>query len=361
MSDEEKTEDPTDKKLRDVRDQGQTIKSPDVNGAAGLAALTVCLIYAGSLGGEHLLKLFATVDQRAWRITTNIEAQQLAIDLVLQGFFICLPFLLVSIVIGFIVSVAQTGGLLVSFDPITPDFEKLNPAEGLKRLFSLRSLVDFVKMAAKSVALVCVLAVIIIGLMPLLLGTSLQEPAAIVSVAWSAIVKLFFASTIVFIVIGPIDWGLQKWLFLRDQKMTKHEVKRENKEMEGDPDIKKKRKEIANEMINGLPQKRVPTATVVMTNPTHYAVALEYVPGRTPLPIIVAKGQGPEAALIRELAATHGIPIVSNPPLARALFRQPIDEPIPEELFEAVAAVLRWLNVLKKVGSGQPLAPARKH
>ena len=174
----------------------------------------------------------------------------------------------------------------------------------------------------------------------------------IVDIAWRAILKLMGATTIVFLILGPVDYALQVWMFKRDQRMSKDEVKREYKESEGDPELKGKRKQLAREMANSAPQKRVPNSNVVVNNPTHYSVALKYEPGVTPLPIVVAKGHDAQALVIRELAAQHKVPMVTNPPLARALYKLPLDEPIPEELFDAVAAVLRWVRTVEQLSGG---------
>jgi type III secretion protein U len=155
---------------------------------------------------------------------------------------------------------------------------------------------------------------------------------------------------IVFIVIGPGDFAIQKWLFIRDQRMSKDEVKREHKESEGDPMLKGQRRQMAQEIANDTPKTTVPGATVVVANPTHFAVALRYEPGQTPLPIVVAKGVDAQALEIRAIAEAHKVPVVVNPPLARALHKDvPVGRPVPEALFDAVAAVLRWVRTMKQV------------
>jgi type III secretion protein U len=261
-----------------------------------------------------------------------------------------LPFIAVSVALGVIASFAQVGFNL-SFEPISPKFDKLNPAEGLKKLFSVRSFIDFLKMVVKAIALAAVLWVLIEGMVPLLVGATYFDPAGVGLLGWKSIIKLLAAGCVVFIVIGPVDFGLQLWLFKRDQKMSKDEVKREHKESEGDPQLKGQRKQLAQEMATSPPEKRVPGASVVVTNPTHYAVALRYEAGETPLPIIVAKGMDAEAMRIRAIAEKAGVPIVGNPPLARALHKLELDDPIPEELFEAVATVLRWVGYLKSLST----------
>ncbi|MCW7540804.1 type III secretion system export apparatus subunit SctU [Aquabacterium sp. A7-Y] len=354
----EKTEEPTQKKLDDARKKGQNAKSQDVNAAAGLFALTVCLTAAASMSGQHLVALFTLATGPALTVGDNQQMHALAMAMLREAGLLVLPYLAVSVAMGLVASFAQVGFNL-SFEPLTPNFDKVNPGSGIKKLFSVRSIIDFLKMVLKAVALAAVVWVIVMDLLPLLIGASVQSPAGIAAVAWTALLKLLGAAVVVFIVIGPVDFGIQKWLFKRDQKMSKDEVKREFKEMDGDPLIKGQRRQLAHELLNSDPKARVPTASVVVTNPTHYAVALRYDPRETPLPIVVAKGADEQAARIRALAEQHGVPIVGNPPLARALFRVGLDDPIPEALFEAVAAVLRWVALIEEIGrsGGSLLAP----
>lgn len=347
----EKTEEPTEKKLEDARDKGESPKSQDVNTAASMMTAAVLLNMSPWIAGAHMKKLFAIVEERLWTAQTDEEVMGLAFDMAKEGVAMVLPYVATSIAIALIASFAQVG-FKISFDPLSPNFDKVNPGSGIKKLFSVRSIIDFIKMVGKAIALGWILYAIIEGLLPLVIGAATQQPAVIVDIAWAAILKLMIAATIVFIVLGPLDWGIQIWLFKRDQKMSKDEVKREYKEMEGDPEIKGKRKQLAQELANSAPEKRVPNANVVVTNPTHYAVALRYEAGVTPLPVVVAKGHDAEAALIRALAARHHVPLVSNPPLARALYKLPLDEPIPEALFEAVAAVLRWTALIDTFSDG---------
>lgn len=349
----EKTEEPTQKKLDDARKKGQSPKSQDVNAAVGLVGLLIALIVMAESMFERLSDLMLRALNQGLVAKSNPELMALMVETLKTGIVTVLPFIAASVVLGLVASFGQVGFNL-SFDPISPKFDKLNPAEGLKKLFSVRSLIDFLKMVVKAIALGAVLWVLIKGMVPLLVGATYFDPAGVGMQGWKAMIKLLAAGCLVFVVVGPVDFGLQLWLFKRDQKMSKDEVKREHKESEGDPQLKGQRKQIAQEMATSPPEKRVPGASVVVTNPTHYAVALRYEPGETPLPIIVAKGMDAEAMRIRAIAEKSGVPIVGNPPLARALHKLNLDDPVPEELFEAVAAVLRWVGYLKT------LAPASK-
>lgn len=345
----EKTEQPSQKKLDDAKKKGQSPKSQDVNAAAGLLVTTLCLGAAATSSLDHLRTLFTLASDFGLQARSDEEMLAQAFDIVIEGLWIVLPFIAASIAIGVVVSFAQVG-FNITFEPISPNFDKVNPGAGLKKLISMRSIIEFMKTVFKALLVGAVVAMITFGLLPLLVGAATQTSHGVVAVAWSAIHKLFIASVIVLIVIGPVDFAIQRWLFIRDQRMDKDELKREYKEMEGDPMVKGQRRRLANEIANGGPKQNVPTATVVVTNPTHFAVALRYRPGETPLPLIVAKGADAVAAQIRAIAESSGVPIVSNPPLARALFKVPVDDAVPEALFEAVAAVLRWVNMVDRMG-----------
>jgi type III secretion protein U len=349
----EKTEEPTEKKLKDARKKGEGPKSQDVNAAAGLVAMLVCLVAAGDSLVEQLGRALLLAMEPGVAVRSNAELLAVMVDQLRAAFMAVLPLLAVSVGAGLLAAFAQVG-MNVSFEPVSPNFDKLNPAEGLKKLFSVRSLIDFIKMVIKAAVLGVVVWLMVRDLVPLLVGSAYYAPAAIGVLAWKVLLKLMAAGTLVFIIIGPVDWGIQQWLFRRDQKMTKDDVKREHKEAEGDPQLKGHRRELAREMATSPPEKRVPGATVVVTNPTHYAVALRYDRNETQLPIVVAKGMDAEALRIRAIAEQHHVPIVGNPPLARALHTLRLDEPIPEHLFEAVAAVLRWVAYLRSVAPGQP-------
>jgi type III secretion protein U len=343
MSDD-KTEEPTDKKLRDAKDKGQSPKSPDVNAAAGLVAAVICLGAAGPASFDHLRKILRIVQERGITVQGDVELQGLALDIAKEGLLAVLPFVAAAVLTGIVASFAQVG-VQISFEPLTPDFDKVNPGSGIKKVFSVKSLIDLVKMIAKATLLGVTAWVVCKDLLPLLVGAVMLSPEGVAQVAWEAVLKLLKASLGVFIVLGPADFALQKWQFMKDQRMSKDEVKRENKESEGDPETKGKRKQIAEEMAHEAPARRaVPGSSVVVANPTHFAVALRYVPGETPLPVVTAKGIDDHALEIRRVAEDCGVPVAVNPPLARALHKLPVGAAIPEQLFDAVAAVLRWVR-----------------
>jgi type III secretion protein U len=345
----EKTEEPTHKKLEDAKRKGQGPKSQDAVAAAILGVSLLVLTGAGPSMFERLTTVIQRALRQGMQAATTDEVLALLADMALDGLIASMPMVIVTMLIAAIVLLAQVG-VVFSFESISPKFDKLNPAEGLKKMFNARSLIEFGKSVFKAVALGAVVWVIVRDLVPLLVGAAYLSPEGEGQVAWSSLLHLLAAACLVFTVIAPLDFGLQRWLFIRDQKMSKDEVKREHKDSDGDPHVKGQQRQLRDELANSAPQERVPGATVVVTNPTHYAVALRYDASEAPIPIVVAKGVDEQAATIRAIATIHRVPMIANPPLARALHKLPLDQPISEELFEAVAVVLRWVAELDRLG-----------
>jgi type III secretion protein U len=271
--------------------------------------------------------------------------------------------LLLSIPVGVAViavaaAVASQVGFVLSFKPLEPKFNAINPASGLKRMFSMRSFIDLIKMTIKAVVLAAALYKTLLGLMPLIVGVAYEPLPDLIEISWSALCRLFAVSGVLYLVLGVVDYGIQRWLFIRDHRMSKDEVKREFKNSEGDPQLKGKRKQVAREIVTENPDKAVAGARAVIVNPTHYAVAIRYEPAEYDVPRIVAKGVDADALEIRRMAERHGVPIVGNPPLARALYLVPLEDAIPESCFKAVAAVLAWVEDMQANGGATPSGPA---
>jgi type III secretion protein U len=352
----EKTEEPTDKKLEDAKKKGQGPKSQDI--VAG-AVLVACLFGLMGMGGtlyERMSNVVRLGLGDALQVKTNQAMGALATQMLIDALWAALPLVMLSVLVASAALFAQVG-VVFSMENVTPKFDKLNPADGVKRIFSARSLIEFIKSLVKAVALGCVLWISVKGMVPLLVGSAYLPLSSAALVAWQSMLELLGVACLVFVIIGPIDFGLQRFLFIKDQRMSKDDIKREHKDADGDPQMKGQRRQMAHEINNSPPQQKVPGASVVVTNPTHFAVALRYDPETTPVPVVVAKGADEAAALIRQIAAEHGVPIVGNPPLARALFKLPLEHPIPAALFDAVAVVLRWVAELERV-SGAAAAPS---
>lgn len=351
MSDE-KTEQPTDKKLEDARRDGETSKSSDLPAAALFLIGAGALSAGGSQLGEHLgllLKIGLDVGHIASPDYDMMRAIQAAL---VQALWILLPVCGVALLVPGLVMMAQVG-INISFKPLEPKFNAINPASGIKRLFSLRSLIDLGKMTVTAILLGAVLYQLLLALLPVAAGLSYQTPIGVVQMSWALLCKFLAVAGFVYLLVGSLDFGIQKWLFVRDHRMSKDEIKREYKESEGDPEMKGKRKQMAREIVEEEPVKnRIAGAQAVVVNPTHYAVAIRYVPEENDVPRVVAKGVDDIAMMIRQHAEEAGIPIFAQPPLARALYLVPEYDPVPEPLFEAVAEVLAWVNELQSEGSG---------
>jgi type III secretion protein U len=344
----EKTEPASDKKLDDARKKGQVAQSKDLASAFAFGFAVVALIATASSADDRLRNIVASALTIASAdaedaLTSTLQA---TFSMVIDSVWITAP-VLAAAMIGGIVGGLSHVGFLVSFEPLLPKPEKIDPVAGVKRMFSLKTLFEAFKSAVKAVFIGWVLYDAVRSLTPTLVVSGYGVPESIGKNAWSAVIHLMLLCTVLFVVLGVIDFVIQRLLFLKEQKMSKDEVKREYKQSEGDPQIKGQRRAIAQELAFSDPAPAVATANAVVVNPTHYAVALRYEPAECGLPFIVAKGVDAEAAQIREAAKREGVPIIGNPELARALFKLPTLSTVPEPLLEAVAIVLRWAEQLR--------------
>lgn len=351
---EEKTEQPTDKKLRDARKDGDTSKSTDLVEAVTMVAVLGVLVFgAGAFAGACRAIVDVALNfMRGDRALTELYASLLSIG---TRFVTIVGPCVVFAGIGAVAGLAPQVGFEIATKPVVPDPNRLNVVEGLKRIFTWRSLIELAKMILKAVVIGCVMWFTITRMLPLIVG-SLYQPLPQLSVMfWGLLVKLFGVAALVFIIIGAADVKLQNIMFMRKMRMSKDEVKREHKDQEGDPRIKSERKRLARELVmNAAPQQRVGLANALIVNPTHYAVAIRYAPDEHPLPLVTAKGMDESAAQLRLFAQEANVPIIGNPPVARALYKVGLDEPIPEELFETVATILRWVDSIGAKGGRPP-------
>jgi type III secretion protein U len=251
----------------------------------------------------------------------------------------------VALVAAFLALAPQTG-LKISLKAVMPKLASVSPGSGFQRIFSMNSAIDLVKMVVKAAILVAVMWQTIKSAMPVVASALDRSVPQLIAVLWSVLMHVVVVALGVFIAIGAFDYKLQKWLFIRKNRMSKDEVKREHKESDGNPEVKGERKRMAREMSQEGPKGGVSRANVVVVNPVHYAVALRYDPTEFPLPVVLAKGLDEQALRLRQQAMHARVPIVANPPVARMLHKVPLNQPIPEELFEVVAAILRWVDGL---------------
>ena len=234
-------------------------------------------------------------------------------------------------------------------EQIKPQVSRIDPMMGMKRIFSMRTLVELIKLIVKATALGAVVWIAAWHALPTLLQSHWLPAAGILPLATRMLEILGWCALVSFIALAAFDLWYQKWEFLRQNRMSIDEVRREHKETEGDPHVRNRRRQLHREANEASMLAGVRKASVVVVNPTHIAVALYYEMGETDLPVVVAKGEGELARAIRKVADEEGIPIVHNVDLARRLRSEaPVDQYIPEELIEPVAAVLRWARDLQR-------------
>jgi flagellar biosynthesis protein FlhB len=341
--DTEKTEDPTQKRLDDAIKRGDVVKSQEVNAWFVLAAAgLVLLTFSGSMSRD-LTAMFRGILENSWRISADGGglmrfARELSRETLAA---VAIPFLLLLL--------AAIGGnaiqhrLVWSSEALTPRLSKISPLAGAKRLFSKQSLANFVKGLAKLAVVGTVLALLMWPARKRLEGLISTDPAAIVPFTRSLSLQLFGAVVAILALIAAADYLFQYRTWFERQKMSLREVRDEFKEQEGDPKIKAKIRQLRVSRMRKRMMAAVPKATVVITNPTHFAVALQWERGMT-APICVAKGQDRIALKMREVAMENNVPVVENPPLARTLHATvEIDEEIPAEHYKAVAEVISYV------------------
>lgn len=343
----EKTEEPTAKKLEDARKEGQVAKSKEIANGLGLLALFLLLkIMVGSIG-TSFLESFSMVYNRIPVIcklnggTSPMgDISVLLRTVMLRLLIILLPVLLIGFAVAFVSDLFQVKWRPTS-KPLQPKFSKLNPLNGIKKIFSAQSLVELVKSVAKILLIALVTYSYIkkkSGLLYALYDMSMMQAVNLIG---ETVIELGIRISAIYMIIAGADFMYQKYKFKNDMKMTKQEVKEEYKNAEGDPEIKGKIKARMREASQRRMMQAIPKADVVITNPTHYAVAIRYDTEVAPAPIVVAKGSDYLAQKIKQIARENNVEIVEDKPLARMLFANvDVDKQIPPELYQAVAEIL---------------------
>ena len=343
----EKTEEPTAKKLEDARKEGQVAKSKEIANGLGLLALFLLLkIMVGSIG-TSFLESFSMVYNRIPVIcklnggTSPMgDISVLLRTVMLRLLIILLPVLLIGFAVAFVSDLFQVKWRPTS-KPLQPKLSKLNPLNGVKKIFSAQSLVELVKSVAKILLIALVTYSYIkkkSGLLYALYDMSMMQAVNLIG---ETVIELGIRISAIYMIIAGADFMYQKYKFKNDMKMTKQEVKEEYKNAEGDPEIKGKIKARMREASQRRMMQAIPKADVVITNPTHYAVAIRYDTEVAPAPIVVAKGSDYLAQKIKQIARENNVEIVEDKPLARMLYANvDVDKQIPPELYQAVAEIL---------------------
>lgn len=355
---QERSERATPKRVREAREKGQIARSREFNTMVMLLSFAAGLLLFGDvLMGQFmdLLRDGLTLDRRV------IFDPHGAIDGMARSLRAAMWMLAPFLIIGVIAAVASSlaiGGWSFSLQALAFKAEKLNPITGMKRLFALRGLVELLKALAKFLLIGAVGAALLWHYGDDFIGLGYQEPAAALVHAGQILGWSFLLLSVVLVLIAAVDVPFQLWDFNKNLKMTKQEIRDEFKDTEGKPEVKSRIRQMQREAAQRRMMEKVPDADVVVTNPTHYAVALKYDGGNMRAPRVVAKGRDLIAAQIRAKAVEHGVTIFSAPPLARAIyFSTELDQEIPAGLYFAVAQVLAYVYQLRNVRGDARHAP----
>ncbi|MGN1106950.1 MAG: flagellar biosynthesis protein FlhB [Huintestinicola sp.] len=364
---EEKTEQPTAKKRRDARKKGQVLKSQDVSVVCSLfLSFFVLRITAPTIFtrlGDFMKKYFSMAGEGIGDVKyigTESFAKGLIVD-VSATFFTATGALLATAFLTAIISTGTQTRFLISFENLKFKLSKLNPMNGIKKMFSLKGLFELAKSLIKMILLIVVVYSEIKDRLPEIARLMNVEPISGVVYIAETIFSIVMTLGMVFVVVAAVDFMFQRYSFENDLKMTKQEVKDEYKQMEGDPKIKGKRRAIQQQMALQRMMQAVPEADVIIRNPTHFAVALKYDPEKNSAPVVLAKGKDLAALRIADIAAEHDVPTVENKPLARGIYEKvDVGREIPAEFYQAAADVLWFVYNLKKKPVPKGILPENK-
>lgn len=357
-SGQDKTEEPTAKRLKESREKGQVARSRELNTMVSLFFASLGFVMVGDFMASELVQLFQRdlSLERDWLFDTNKIIEMLSINTtaalkLLAPFFL---FMFISVFVGPLL----VGGWNFAGKSLQPKFSKLNPFTGIKRVFGPNGLVELLKALAKFILIGAAAIVLAIALRDELAGLG-QESIEQGLIHGAQLFFLeFFVLTAMLVVIAIFDVPYQLWNNRKKQRMTRQEVKQENKQTEGNPEVKGRIRALQREVAQRKMLQDVPEANVIIVNPTHFAVALKYEDGKSGAPKVVARGVDHIALKIREIGAAHHVPVFTAPPLARALYySSEIGQTIPEGLYIAVAKILAYVFQLKNLPGHQAQAP----
>jgi flagellar biosynthetic protein FlhB len=353
---QEKTEEATPKRQEEARNKGQVPRSRELTTMAMLLMAAIAMTFMGERMVAQLgdvMRLGLAVERaKVFDPWTTIELFGQALSL---GILLMLPFLVLMVATAVAAPVAL-GGWSFSTDALAFKFDKLNPVTGLKRIFAARGVMELVKALAKFLLIGLVGALLLWYFLPQLMGLGREDPAVGLAHAGQILTRCFVILSASLALIAAIDVPFQLWDHAKNLKMTRQEVRDEHKNTEGKPEVKAKVRTLQREIAQRRMMSEVPKADVVITNPTHYAIALRYDADKMAAPVVVAKGVELVAGQIRTVAVANKVPIFEAPPLARALYYSTeIDQQVPAGLYLAVAQVLAYVFQLRAAARGGPV------
>jgi flagellar biosynthetic protein FlhB len=346
---QEKTEKATPKKKEEARKKGQVAISREISSAMVLLAALGFFYFAGSWMFWHLSDLVTRVFQNigTLRFNTINEVSVFSLEIMSRLLAILAPLLLPLAILGLAANILQVG-FKMSTEAIAPKMSKLNPISGMKRFVSLKALVELAKSIVKLLIIGSIAYLLVksdMAAFPLLIH---QEVGQILVFVARVSLKISFFVCLALVILAVLDFLYQRWQHEKDLKMTKQEVKDEQKQTFGDPKVKSRIRSMQLEMARRRMMEAVPEADVVITNPTHLAIAIKFDAEEMIAPLVLAKGAGHVAQRIKEIATEHQVPLVEDKPLAQALFKMvELGDYIPAELYRAVAEVLAYVYRLK--------------
>ncbi len=346
---DQKTEEASSKRISDTQDKGNFAQSREISSSFVLLASIIAFSMAGKHATETVIKTWYSNLAEMGTISLNSSEFFGLMKWNMESFFyIVAPILIIIMLAGVLASVFQTGGLKFSLNPLSPKWNKLNPLKGFGRIFSKNSIVELFKSLFK-ISIVSIIAYQTINShwdeIPVLMGYGVGQTLLFMG---EVMVEIMIKVLIVMIFLAALDFSFQKYTYLENLRMTKQEVRDERKDLEGNPQIKQRIRSVQMEMVRRRMMAAVPQADVVITNPTHFSVAIKYDTENDAAPVVVAKGQNEIALKIREIAKGSNIPLVEDKPLARTLYKTvDVGQLIPASLYKAVAEILAYVFKLK--------------
>lgn len=345
----EKTEQPTPKKLREARERGEVAKSKDFTQTALIVAFFAYTV----ANGQHIVEklgLLMTLPMRYIHLDFDAAVGELLEKMLREGVHLLLPFLMIGIGVGIFAEAIQTG-LLISFKAVMPSAKKLDIVSNAKNMFSKKNFVEFLKSTLKITVLSVVVYQLIRGSLPALMHVPAYDIVNFGHIVGELLKTMIVYTGLAYTVLSLADLAWQRFQYTKQLMMSKDEVKQEYKGMEGDPHIKSQRKAMHQELMQNDSVQSAREASVLVTNPTHLAIAIRYQEDETPLPLVTGKGEGALAQAMIDAAIQAGVPVMQNIPLAHALFNEAaIQQYIPGDLVEPVAAVLKLVQDLRASG-----------
>ena len=348
-----RTEKATGRKLQEARKKGQVARSRDLGQAGGLAAAVLVFGWAGTVMVETLGEAMTAALSGVGDVgRAALDADQLLTSAIggLRTLTITVAPVAMAAAIAAVGTHTMQSGWVVATEALKFDWSRLSPVQGFKRLGFKEGGINVIKMIASVAVVTWIGYDVVLAFLDDVLRMGRLDYLQSVSVGWGSAERLLRRSAVALVLIALIDYGVQRWKFTESMRMTKHEVKEDSKQTDGNPEIKSRVRRVQREIQRRRMIADVERATVVITNPTEYAVAILYDRAVMTAPRVLAKGRGVIAARIKAVARDHGVPIVENVPLAQALYRgADVNDSIPADLFEAVAGVLAYLIRLKQL------------